>query len=92
MGQYQDHQVNQAPAVSLDSADYLTNKKILKEYDKIQVEHLHQPTWIGRLARQPKTRRLARDLMRLILLLVAIGVALALLFFLKHDASLALGE
>ena len=83
-------QVNQAPAVSLDSADYLTNKKIIKEYEQIQVEHLHHPGLIERLARQPKVRRIARDLFRGILLLIALGVAISLLYFLKHDASMAI--
>jgi len=92
MNQYHDHQINQAPAVSLHSADYLTNKKTLKEYQKIQVEHLHQPSWLGRLAQQPGMRRLARDFVRLVMLLIALGVGLALLYFLEQDASLALGN
>jgi hypothetical protein len=92
MGHHQNHQINQAPAVSLDSADYLTNKKTLKEYQKIQVDHLHHPSWLGRLAQRPGARRLARDLVRLIMLLLALGVGAALVYFLEQDASLALGE
>lgn len=92
MSYSQDQQINQAPAVSLDSADYLTDKKTIKEYEKIQVQHLNQPSWLARLAQRPAVRRAARDLVRLTMVLIAIGIAAALLHYLELDASLATGD
>jgi hypothetical protein len=92
MGQYQDRQSNHAPAVALDSADYLTNKKIIREYEQIQVEHLHQTSWLGRLARRPGVRRFTRNLLRLVTVLIALSVAIALLYYLEQDARMATGE
>jgi len=92
MVQQQDGQINHAPAVSLDSADYLTNRKTIKEYQTIQVQHLHQPSLLERLAQRPAVRRFARNVLRLIMILIAIGVGAALLYYLELDASLATGE
>lgn len=92
MSQNQDRQINQSPAVSLDSADYLTNKKVLKEYDQIQSEHLCPPSLLGRFASRPGVRRFARDLVRIFMILIAVGITAALIYFLEQDASLATGE
>lgn len=91
MDQYH-HQNNYAPAVPLDSADYLTNKKTISEYEQIQHEHLHRPSIITRFANRPAVRRLARDSVRLIMLMIALCIAGALLYYLEHDASLATGN
>ena len=92
MGQSQDHLVNQAPAVPLDSADYLTDRKTIREYETIQYEHLNRPSWLGRFAARPGTRRVAREILRFIMFLVALCVAAALIYYLEHDASRALGD
>lgn len=92
MGYSNDQQVNHAPAVSLHSADYLTDQKIINEYEHIKVEHLHDASLIERLSRRPTVRRIARGVVRLIMLLIALSIGAALIYYLESDASRALGE
>ena len=92
MSNPQQNQINEAPAVSLDSADYLTDRKTLKQYEKIQLDHLNQPSWLGRMVGRPAVRRFLRDVIRLIMLLIALAVAAFLIYYLEQDASMAFGD
>lgn len=89
MSNSHDQSVNHAPAVSLNSADYLTDRKIIKEYEQIQVEHLHRVSWIERVSQRPAVRRIARDGLRVFMFLMALLIAGAVLFYLEYDASMA---
>ena len=92
MSYSQDRQSNQAPATSLDSAEYLTNRQMINEYELIQMEHLHHPSWLERLSDRSSVRRVARETSRFMMLLIAFCIAGAVLYYLQHDATLAIGE
>jgi hypothetical protein len=75
----QEGRYNLSPGVDLDTARYLTDRNLLKEYERLRDAGFETESTLTRLWRMPKFRRRAIELCRLGLFVLLVCAAVTVI-------------